>query len=43
MKTKPKLQNILRGILHMKDENEHSHERRGIITFQEKSSQTTIE
>jgi Holliday junction resolvase RusA-like endonuclease len=31
MTTKPALSNILKGILHIEDENKHSHERMGII------------
>jgi hypothetical protein len=37
MTTKPALQEILKAILYIEDENKHSHERMAIIEFQEKS------
>jgi hypothetical protein len=39
MTTKPALQNILKGILPMEDENKPTHESMGIIKSQEKSRQ----
>jgi hypothetical protein len=37
MFTKPTLQKILKIILHIEDENKHSHEKMGIFKFQEMS------
>jgi hypothetical protein len=36
MTTKQPVQKILKGILHIEDENKHSHERKGINKPQEK-------
>jgi hypothetical protein len=43
MITKSPLQKILQGILYAEDENKHSHERMGIIKFQEKSKKVVRE
>jgi hypothetical protein len=43
MTTKPSLQKILKGILHIEDENKHNHERTGIIKPQEKNRQALRE
>jgi hypothetical protein len=40
---KPAFQKILKGISHTEDENKYNHERLGIIKFQEKNRQETIE
>jgi hypothetical protein len=39
MNTKPPLQKILKGILYVEDEQEHSHERMGIMKPQQKNRQ----
>jgi hypothetical protein len=39
MITKPLLQKVLKGILHMEDENKHNHERTGGINSHENNIQ----
>jgi hypothetical protein len=39
MSAKPALQKILKGNLHIENENKHNHERMGITTSQENSTE----
>jgi hypothetical protein len=43
MTDKSPLQKILKGILHLEDENKHSYERMGIIKSQEKNREVIRE
>jgi hypothetical protein len=43
MTTRPPLQKLLQGILHIEDESKHNHERMGSIKPQEKKRQVIRE